>query len=286
MITSPAIVDWLQFTVPVNAGTGRRLTEARAGSAGWIADGVLSLLQDWGMSSDAAAAIVPVNMTLTGASAPYNTGLTAQGITYYWHDGSDSVDTILCQISGAGCARLRQLEMFMPVLAYVHDRVSRIDVAIDVQTDRPLESLYTTTKRQSYINSKAGQTYYVGSMKSKKYARVYRYSAPHPRAAYARIECVYRRSFAKAAAEAVLRRGVERAAIDMITSNRIVLCDELRAALGDGERLRVAPPVNTGAETTLTWLIDAAAPAFRRLVSEGKIPDPKAFIREHFTVEV
>lgn len=286
MLTSPAIVDWLQFTVPVTAGTGRKLTEQRAGSAGWIADGVLSLLYDWGLPADVAASIVPVNMTMTGASAPYNAGLTGQGITYYWHDGSDSVDTILCQISGTGCARLRQLEMFLPVLTYVYDRVSRIDVAVDVETDAPIESLYTTTKRQSYINSKSGQTFYVGSMKSKKYARVYRYSAPHPRAGYVRIECVYRRSFASAAAEAVLRRGVERAAIDMIASNRIVLCDELRAALGDGERLRVAPPVNTGAESTLIWLIESAAPAFRRLVHEGKIPDPAAFVREYFAVEI
>lgn len=282
MLTSPAIVDWLQFTLPVKAGSGRALSEKRAGSAGWLADGVLELLQDWGLPADVAAVLCPVGMRTTGASAPYNMGMTAQGITYYWHDSSDAVDTILCQISGQGCARLRMLDMFMPVLAYVHDRVSRIDVAIDVETAAPLQSLYTTTKRQSYINSKSGQTYYVGSMKSKKYARVYRYAAPHPRAAFVRFECVYRRSFASAAAEIVLRKGVERAAIDMLHSNKIVVCDALQAALGGGERIRVAPPVNTGAETTLTWLIETVAPSFRRMVDEGKISDPAAFINQHF----
>lgn len=282
MLTSPAIVDWLQFTLPVTAGRGRILSEKRSGSAGWLADGILELLQDWGLPADVAAVLCPVGMIATGASAPYNQGITGQGVTYYWHDASDRVDTILCQISGQGCARLRMLDMFMPVLSYVYDRVSRIDVAIDVETDAPIPSLYTTTKRQSYINSKSGQTFYVGSMKSKKYARVYRYAAGHARAAFVRFECVYRRNFAAAAAEAVLRRGIERAAIDMIASNKIIVCDALSAALGGGERLRVAPPVNNGAESTVRWLREAVAPAFRRMVDEGLIEDPQAFVNEFF----
>lgn len=282
MLTSPAIVDWLQFTIPVPAGAGKALSEKRAGNVGWIADGMLELLQDWGCSGDVAAVLCPVGMVTTGASAPYNNGMTGAGITYYWHDASPSVDTILVQISGQGCARLRTLEMLNPVLAYVYDRVSRIDVAIDVETDAPIPSLYTTTKRQSYINSKSGQTYYIGSMKSDKYARVYRYTGSHPRAPFVRFECVYRRQYAKAAAEFVLRRGVERAAIDMLHSNRITVCDALQGALGGGERLRVMPPVNTGAETTMRWLIDAVAPAFRRMVDEGKIDNPDEFVRVHF----
>ncbi len=282
MLTSPAIIDWLQFTVPLKSGTGRRFKEQGAGAAGWISDGILETLQDWGMSADVAAVLTPAYMKTTGASAPYNAGITGDGITYYWHDASPTVDTLLCQVSGVGCARLRYLDMLTPVLRQVQSRVSRIDIAIDVETDAPLESLYTTTKRQSYINSKSGQTFYVGSMKSKNYVRVYRYAPPHPRAAFARFEAVYRRSFAAGAALRILQDGLEQTAINMLRTNRIVVCDALQEALGGGERMRIAPPVNTGTETTRTWLIEAAAPAFRKLVAAGGIADAQAFINEHF----
>lgn len=281
MLTSPAIIDWLQFTVPVTAGTGKMLAARRAGSSGWLADELMRLLMQWGMPDELAAVLSPVAMVSTGASAPYNAGMTAAGVSWYWHDASLSVDSFLCQISGQGCARLRDLNMLTPVMNYVHERVSRIDIAIDIETQAPLESLYTTTKRISYINSKSGQTFYIGSMKSDKYARIYRYAAPHPRSAYVRIECVYRRKFASEACRQVLERGVERAAIDMLASNKIVPCEALQASLGGGERLRVAPPVNTGDESTIRWMITAVVPAFRRLVTDGKI-DARQFVNEYF----
>lgn len=282
MDVSSAIVDWIQFTVPVTAGTGRAF-KYLSGEPGQIPDELFSMLLGWGMSMSVAESLTRKSGAENcSASAPYNSGLRSGGVFWYWHDGSPEVDTILCQVTGEGCRRLREAGTLMELIREVHNRVSRIDVCMDFATEEPLEGLFETAKRVSFINSRSGQTFYVGSMKSDKYARVYRYSAPHPRAGFARLECVYRRKFAQEAARYVVEMGVERAFSSMVSSNRITLRGDIAAAVGSGERMRVAPPVNTGAETTLRWLMEAAAPAFKRLVADGVIDEPERWLREYF----
>lgn len=276
MNVATPIVDWIQFTMPVSAGIGCQMPLY----AGNPADQIFALLTSWGIPADVANVLTPP-LKATGASAPYNQGgASNNGINWYWHDTSGNVDTFLCQISGQGCAALRGAGMLEDVIRWTHQRISRIDVACDVETTAALEDLFSTTKRLSYINSKSGQTFYVGSMKSDKYARVYRYSAPHPRAAYARFECVYRRKFASEAARAVLERGVSQAWADMIASNRITLSPSLAARVASGERLRVMPPTNNGGEGTLRWLITTVAPSMRRMMLEQGF-DVDDFIREY-----
>lgn len=277
MTIGTAIIDWLQFTLPLVPGAGAGIKNSGIAPALYIH----ALLTEWGIPAELAMILSP-GLTQTGASPPYNAGGQSNGICWYWHDTSPHVDTMLCQITGTGCAYLRARGALDETLNWVHERVSRIDIARDIQTDQKIPDLFTTTKRVSHINTKSGQTYYVGSMKSDKYARVYTYSAPHPRAGFVRFECVYRRKYAAEAARVVIQRGVERAWGDMILSNRITLEGALQREIDGAERLRIAPPVNTGAESTLVWLIECAAPAFRRLAREGKI-DAETFVAEHFT---
>lgn len=279
---SVAIVDWLQFTVPVQAGTGCAF-KYLVGSPHQIPDALWHILREWGLPDAVSTALTDKSNAQTcTASAPYNQGLRSGGVFWYWHDTSGEVDTILCQITGEGCRRLRGEDILEELMRHVHSRVSRVDICMDIKTAAPLRELFETTKRVSFINSRTGETYYVGSMKSDKYARMYRYAAPHPRSEFARLECVYRRKFAAEATRYLIEHGVEAAFSSMVRSNRITLTEELTELIGSGERMRVAPPVNTGAEGTLRWLLEAAAPAFRRLVAEGVISNPDEFYLEHF----
>ena len=57
-----------------------------------------------------------------------------------------------------------------------------------------------------------GTTYYVGSRRSDRYCRVYRYAEPHPRSDRLRVECVYRGHQAIALARTWLEVGNEETA--------------------------------------------------------------------------
>ena len=135
-------------------------------------------------------------------------------------------------------------------------------------------------RASGYQNSESGETCYVGSQKSDRYARVYRYNPPHPRADLLRIEHVFRRDYAKKVAAEVINSSVEAIAasaglafgwahetwdVSQDQSVDISIIHEKRA---------------TG--KTVFWLIDSCASAFKRLCADGTIKDPEAFLREHF----
>jgi len=216
--------------------------------------------------------------------APYTDAwdVGESGITLF---ASQTLTHATIEISGQGCEALIAKNLLNDLLTMCADRVTRIDIACDIETDiKPTEFVqYTNHERMrssGYQKSETGETCYVGSQKSDRYARVYRYNQPHPRAHLLRVEHVFRREAAKAVSRACLATtpsAVARAAGETFGWSHLVWQPDM------------AQPVDistTKAERkmggTLYWLVKQCAPAFKRLVNEGVIVDPEGFVREYF----
>lgn len=120
---------------------------------------------------------------------------------------------ILLEMPGTACAAARDAGMMSGIAAEAQARCTRLDVAVDITGDvQPGDFVaagYNTRfKSHATIVSAEGTTEYVGSMKSERYARVYRYAEPHPRAGTMRVEHVFRSDYAKSAASALAEVGI------------------------------------------------------------------------------
>jgi len=174
------------------------------------------------------------------------------------------------------------------VLTAIHERCTRIDIACDIETDvRPTEFVACLThermRASGYQKSSTGETCYVGSQKSDRYARVYRYNTPHPRANLLRVEHVFRRENAKS----VAIRCVDSAMGDIANAAGMAFGWKHKVwdiAISDSIDISaVRERGRTG--TTVFWLVNQCAPAFKRLVQTGAIADPQAFLQAYFGLE-
>jgi hypothetical protein len=112
---------------------------------------------------------------------------------------------ILVELPGTACQWLRDNAKVETVVMEAADRLTRLDLAVDIPggcSPREFVQSGYNERFKSYaeIVSESGETEYVGSMKSERYSRVYKYASPHPRAGILRVEHVLRSDFAKAAA--------------------------------------------------------------------------------------
>jgi len=216
--------------------------------------------------------------------APYTDAwrLPDRGITLF---ASPTLNHCCVEISGSGCETLIAKGVLNQVLQQVHSRITRIDIASDIETQvKPSEFVekrkHKRMQADGYQNSKTGETCYIGSQKSDRYARVYRYNDPHPRANLLRIEHVFRKAYAKATAQAVLTDGLEsvaKAAGGAFGWEHEVWRPD---SGGDADISIVHEKRATG--KTVFWLCNSVAPAFRRLVEDGTIADPVAFLQRYF----
>lgn len=129
-----------------------------------------------------------------------------------WYGGH--ANHILIEMPGTACAAAHEAGCLFDITADAAQRCTRLDIACDIQgeiTPQPfVEAGYNTRfKSHASIVSESGRTEYVGSMKSERYARVYRYAPPHPRADTMRVEHVFRSKYAKSAVRSLLEQGVE-----------------------------------------------------------------------------
>lgn len=193
------------------------------------------------------------------------------------------------EVGGKGCERLIELGVMERILDRVHGSVTRLDVACDIETMvAPTEFVGVTThermRSSGFQKSETGETCYVGSQKSERYARVYRYFEPHPRAHLLRVEHVFRRENAKVVAAAIVEHGIEACAAsagEVFGWGHAVW----KPGVADVPEIAVVAP-ERGMGKTVSWLVTSVAPAFQRLVREGVIKNPEAFIQRYFMPEV
>lgn len=216
--------------------------------------------------------------------APYMDAWTnnLHGISVF---SSPNLTHCCVEISGQGCETIIALGKFDELLARVVERVTRIDIACDIETaTHPSEFVEQTShermRASGYQKSETGETCYVGSQKSDRYARVYRYYEPHPRAHLLRVEHVFRRKTAKAVASAIVEAGINAVAKSAGQAFGWSHAAWDTDAAPEVDLSVVAAERNAG--KTVSWLMRSVAPAFKRLVQDGTIRDPEAFVRQYF----
>jgi len=268
-------IDWLTFTF-----TPEYIDDTVEGYANALNAGISTLCGE-----DLASEIFNGIWKTKGRSRPPYTDawvLEEKGLSLF---ASPNLTHACVEISGEGCECLIASDALNALLTKCSDRVTRIDVATDIETDvQPTEFVAQTShermRSSGYQQSETGETCYVGSKKSDRYARVYRYYAPHPRAKLLRIEHVFRRDYARAVASAIVENGI------------VSVAASAGKAFGWSHRtwdicadsfvdISVTKPERNGGKT-ISWLVRSVAPAFRRLCEDGTIKDPEKFFQDYF----
>jgi len=216
--------------------------------------------------------------------APYTDAwkIDEEGITLF---ASPTLTHCCVEVSGMGCERLIERGILDVVLARCSERITRIDIASDIETDvMPLEFVGQVNKKRmrasGYQKSESGETCYVGSQKSERYARVYRYNKPHPRAHLLRVECVFRKDYAKAVARACLV--FDYAAIASASGEAFGWAHPVWEVVQNTVVDISLPSVGRNEQNTVYWLVHSVAPAFKKLCESGAITTPEEFLARYF----
>lgn len=145
-----------------------------------------------------------------------HTRLDGEGVTLFY--GSDD-SRMTVEISGKGCERMHNAGTLVELVKKAMDigTVTRMDIAVDMKCDVDPRDFVKRRKNKRQKSeetavSNTGITCYVGSRKSDRYARVYRYHPPHPRADLLRCEMVFRGLQAERAVKTWLAVGDEETA--------------------------------------------------------------------------
>lgn len=216
------------------------------------------------------------------ARAPYRVAVARNdgGARLY---GDSHTGTVLFELSGRGCEVLRGEDMARWFVANISERITRIDFAVDVRCDT-LPSDFANDRDThhfrsvGFVKSASGETVYSGSPKSDRYARIYRYNPPHPRHKLLRVEFVFRRSLAKAAARSYVEAQSTETYITQLGNTWGLAHRVWKPGVRTDERLR-APIVERRDQDTLSWLYAQVVPAMRRLVKSGAL-DMTDFLTE------
>jgi len=268
-------IDWLTFTMPMIYGEENDEAYANAIKTGFLDTFGTDLVQTvfggkWTQGERSRAPYTDVWMDAAG------------GISLY---ASPNLVHCCVEISGSGCERLIQLGVCEAVLAKCGRRVTRIDIASDIETStQPAEFVSVVShermRASGYQKSETGETCYVGSKKSDRYARVYRYYPPHPRAHLLRIEHVFRRKYAKSVVEEILGTSLE--AVSSAAGRAFGWAHaEWKPETTEQADISIVA-AERGAGGTIAWLVRSVAPAVRRLITDGTIRDPDEFFRLYF----
>jgi len=260
-------IDWLSFTLPVENEYAPHL----------VGHKIMETLREQQLDD-----ILPhANNAVYGRGRPpYSISANFTGLRMY----AGKPNTVLIEIEGIGCvlysAHLEEL------LRRFSQRVTRIDLASDMTCNTDPETFveYADKRRMrtsAVIRSDTGTTVYVGSRKSERYARVYRYSEPHPRAGDLRCEMVFRGQYAKAVADFVARHGVQAAIVAYGDSYGWKHPEWQPETLETPLEAQI-PPIRKSQNGTVRWLIVQAAPAFRKCVDSGSIDNPEDFLKQYF----
>lgn len=268
-------VDWLTFTIPMVYASEENDDYAMA-----IQAGLLVLFPD-----SLVKAVFGGAWTHEKRSrAPYkDTWMDADaGISVY---ASPNLTHATVEISGSGCERLINDGAISEILRGAHERTTRIDVATDVESstlpgDFVLFTSHDRMRASGFQKSETGETCYVGSKKSDRYARVYRYFPPHPRAHLLRIEHVFRRDYAKVVAKSLLDTSLEGVAAAAGKAFGWSHVDWQPNATEHADISIVKPERAAG--NTVTWLVRSVAPAIKRLITDGTIKNPAEFFDKYF----
>lgn len=268
-------IDWLSFTIPMVYNTSGDGDYASAIKAGFL----------YLFEADLASDVLGGTWRKSEKSrAPYMDAWMdrEKGISLF---ASPNLSHATVEISGSGCETLILSGTIERLLRGCVDRITRIDVACDIETDTApvsfvAELSHERMRSNGTINSDTGQTCYVGSKQSDRFARVYRYYEPHPRSHLLRVEHVFRREYAKQVARAIVANSISEVGVSCGAAFGWKHRDWNVAADLAPDISITSPEKNAG--KTISWLVRSVAPAIQRLVADGTIRDPVAFFETYF----
>jgi len=185
------------------------------------------------------------------------------------------------EVGGQALDYIRAAGLYEDFMQKVAARTSRIDFAVDFEDKCPVVDFIDNRQKGRFkaggnIFSEDGETSYVGSWKAKRFARVYRYHEPHPRANKLRAEVVLRGDYAKQAMAIYIAEGEIAATIaahkpfgweHQLWKPAIATVSEIKSHRSDKE----------GA-STLRWLNGDVAACIARLHHEGLLDAEKWFL--------
>lgn len=178
---------------------------------------------------------------------------------------------IYVELSGRACDNFDAINRLEPLIQSTHDRCSRIDFAADFETETTPEQFsasrnLTRWKYAPSYPSASGTTIYVGSRKSERMARVYRYNKPHPRSHLLRVEAEYKGDAARKAASLLTTHDLATVLRDAhsVFGWTDVLWDY---EVGTGKKIpfRAHSPANAN---SVRWLYGDVVTAMRRAIEE------------------
>lgn len=257
-------LDWLSFTLDIEAEPQVALEGDRIARLA-----IRALAQEYhdfiynGIGFDYA-----------GGRPPYRYAFRRQDGGCMIFIGSNT-KTVLYELSGKGCDDFNELGIAKGFLSRIPNNVTRIDVAIDMLCDeRPADFANSRLKGKSlslgFQKSPTGETVYLGSQKSDRYCRIYRYEEPHPRAKLLRFETVYKKDFAKALAWAILDADSWESIAAMLDSRYRFSSPNFTIGNVEPTSIRL-PRSSRTSDKTVTWLFKQCAPALARVLNENLI---------------
>lgn len=193
-----------------------------------------------------------------------------------------SANHILVELPGTACQLLRDDEALETIMLEAADRLTRLDIAVDFPGGvDPLAFVgagYNERfKSHAELVSESGITAYVGSMKSERFARVYKYNPPHPRAGVLRVETVLRADFAKQAARVLYEAGLL-ALVEKVGNTFGWLSPAWQPTHVTDGKLR-ASRIDRNQPGRVRWLHNIVIPALAKAAQEGLLDWPETAAR-------
>jgi len=269
--------DWLTFNNPISYEVQSMVHWERVVKQKAITDAIL-LLRSGGLFVGSLETVKP-RPPFTEAHQHIETGTRLSF--------SHKFDKTHIEISGKGCKTIHEQEGFNRLLNDVRQGVTRLDYAVDFLSNVCPKEFATAgysgnIKTQSIIESETGTTVYIGSWKSDRFLRVYRYKKPHPRYRLLRCEFVFKRGYTKPVIDKYLIGG-HSALMEAITNawkfrhplwtQSIMTPEEAQQAIGWERERKVS--------NTMQWLENTVIPSIKRMVQEGEIDDPIQWLIAH-----
>lgn len=266
-------IDWLSFTLSI--GQGEPIPFYR------LQQNVLETLYDF---SPVVFSALTDGFTWEQRSgrAPYSVGWSRSDAGCYIF-AHPNIPHFLIELTGGGCDALSTTRHSLDFLGAVAQRLTRIDIASDMLCEtRPLEFTQQRAvgrfKSHSEFISETGETNYVGSRTSNRYARVYRYNAPHERAHLLRAEHVLKAQDAQNVAHSILSDGLPAVTVALGKAFGWEHVDWTPKDVKEAEIAVWRPERHAG--KTLFWLNSAVAPAMIKLCREQKL-DATQWLRDN-----
>lgn len=274
---SRILIDWMSFSIPVKV-------QENKGSEIFGLHGQMMSMMHAALAQLPDALRLSLALRAVNPRAPFHYAFQC-GDTSIRLSTSTVIDYVHIEFSGSGCEHLRSLGLEDVILSQWGHKLSRLDLAVDVEC--PLDPRVVSSqcenkriKNRSEFESDTGITCYLGSTTSDRYCRVYRYRPPHERAHLLRLEFVHRDKVARELAKTILRYGritCARIALESLKCTNKVISDLTNGLERSGEISGYMPERRTS--NTVEWIKSQVVPALVRLEEDGEIEDSLEFIK-------